>query len=65
VDVLGELEDVVLQRARANALSVDFRMFKSQVLAYLPSEDQARYDSSSVWDSMVLEVVEALSARRL
>ena len=38
-------------------------MFKSQVLAYLPPEDQARFDSPSVWDAMVLEVVDALGRR--
>ncbi len=54
----------ILVRASANALSVDFRMFKSQVLAYLFPEDQERFDSSSVWDSMVLEVVEALGGGR-
>jgi len=63
-DVLGGLEERVLARAGANALSVDFGMFKSQVLAYLPPEDQERFDSSSVWDSMVLEVVEALGRKR-
>jgi hypothetical protein len=39
-------------------------MFKSQVLAYLPPEDQERFDSPPVWDSMVLEVVEALGTGR-
>jgi len=62
-DVLGGLEERVLARAGASALSVDFGMFKSQVLAYLPPEDQERFDSSSVWDSMVLEVVEALARK--
>jgi predicted nucleotidyltransferase component of viral defense system len=54
----------IRERGIANALAVDFAMFKSQVLAYLPPEDQARFDSSSVWDSMVLEVVEALGKDR-
>lgn len=61
---LGALNGSVLARARTNALGVDFGMFKSQVLAYLPPEDQARFDSSPVWDSMVLEVVEALGTGR-
>ena len=60
VGALAALEDRVLARARANALSVDFGMFKSQVLSYLPPEDQARFDSPWVWDAMVLEVVGAL-----
>ena len=50
----------VVDRARANALSVDFGAFKSQVLAYLEPEAQAQYDSPSAWDTIVLEVVEAL-----
>jgi predicted nucleotidyltransferase component of viral defense system len=50
----------VAERASANAMTVDFGMFKSQVLAYLPPDDQAHYDSSSVWETIVLEVVEAL-----
>ncbi|RPJ82014.1 MAG: hypothetical protein EHM13_09575 [Acidobacteria bacterium] len=62
--VLRGFEERLLARAGANALAVDFGMFKSQVLAYLPPEDQARFDSSSVWDSMVLEVVEALNRKR-
>ena len=37
---LTALNGRVVARAAANALSVDFGMFKSQVLAYLPPEDQ-------------------------
>lgn len=47
-------------KARANALSIDFGTFKSQVLAFLLPEDQTHYDSATVWDTIVLEVVEAL-----
>jgi predicted nucleotidyltransferase component of viral defense system len=54
------LDPRVAERAGANAMTVDFGMFKSQVLAYLPPDDQAHYDSSAVWDTIVLEVVEAL-----
>ena len=56
------LDPDVAARARANAMSVDFGMFKGQVLAYLAPEEQARYDSPSVWDTVVLEVVDALGA---
>jgi hypothetical protein len=48
------------ERACANAMTVDFDAFKSQVLSYLEPEAQAQYDSPSVWDTIVLEVVEAL-----
>lgn len=49
-----------VERARANALSIDFPTFKSQVLAFLPPEDQTHYDSHAMWDTLVLEVVEFL-----
>jgi predicted nucleotidyltransferase component of viral defense system len=55
-----KLDPRVAERASANAMTVDFGMFKSQVLAFLPPDDQALYDSSSVWDTIVLEVVDAL-----
>ncbi len=61
---LAAVDARVVTRAAANALSVDFGTFKSQVLAYLPPEDQLRFDSPAVWDSMVLEVVEALGTER-
>lgn len=49
-----------LDQARANAMAIGFDTFKSQVLSYLSLEDQAQYDSASVWETMVLEVVDAL-----
>lgn len=61
---LGGLQEPILARASANALAVDFGMFKSQVLSYLPPNDQDRFDSPSLWDSMVLEVVEAMGRKR-
>jgi hypothetical protein len=50
----------VLDRACVNAMGIDFGIFKSQVLAYLEADDQAQYDSSSAWDTVVLEVVDTL-----
>jgi hypothetical protein len=49
-----------IARARANALAIEFATFTSQVLAFLPPEDQAHYRSRAVWDTLVLEVVEFL-----
>jgi predicted nucleotidyltransferase component of viral defense system len=54
----------VAERAIANAMSVDFGTFKSQVLAYLPPDDQSHYDSLPTWDTIVREVVEALRTAR-
>jgi hypothetical protein len=59
-EAIREVSRHVIKRASANALTVSFATFKSQVLAYLHPEEQARYDSAAVWDSIVLEVVEAL-----
>jgi predicted nucleotidyltransferase component of viral defense system len=53
-------DEGVVERACANAMAVDFGTFKSQVLSFLEPEAQAPYDSPSVWDTIVLEVVEAL-----
>ena len=61
---VAQLDARIAKRAIANALTVEFGRFKSQVLAYLPPEDRARYDSSAVWDTIVLEVVEALRRGR-
>jgi predicted nucleotidyltransferase component of viral defense system len=59
-EAIRELGPRVAERACTNALTVDFATFKSQVLAYLHPDEQGRYDSASVWESIVLEVVEAL-----
>jgi hypothetical protein len=54
------LGDGVAERASANAMSIDFDTFKSQVLSYLEPEARAQYDSPSTWDTIVLEVVDGL-----
>lgn len=50
-----------LDRARENILSIDFDMFKSQVIAYLDSEEQPHYESEEIWDDIRLYVINALS----
>jgi hypothetical protein len=59
----SERERELADRACANAMAVDFAAFKSQVLSYLEPEAQAQYDSPSSWDTIVLEVADALRAR--
>jgi predicted nucleotidyltransferase component of viral defense system len=61
---LEHVDARVIDRACANAMSVDFGMFKSQVLAFLLPKEQAQFDSASVWDTIVLEVVESLRTLR-
>jgi hypothetical protein len=60
----ADVDRDVLNRACVNAMAVDFGMFKGQVLAYLEPDGQAQYDSSSAWDTVVLEVVDALRRER-
>jgi predicted nucleotidyltransferase component of viral defense system len=60
---LASLDDDVAERASANALSVDFETFRSQVLSYLDPEVRTPFDSRAAWDAVVLEVVEALRGR--
>ena len=60
VEIVRELDARDLEQARTNALAIDFATFKSQVLAFLSPEDQRHYDSPAVWDTVVLEVAEAL-----
>jgi hypothetical protein len=60
LEVLRSLDAEDLDLARARATDVDFGVFKSQVLSYLRVEDRDRFDSPDVWDTLVLEVVDAL-----
>lgn len=57
-DLAEEARDKV-RTARENALRMDFSVFRSQVVAYLPLEDQAACDEDA-WDAMRLRVCEAL-----
>ncbi len=59
VDLPEELRSN-LDKVKENILSMDFAVFKSQVISYLEPEDQPRYGSEEVWDSIRLHVVESL-----
>ncbi len=50
-----------LDKAKESILSMDFVVFKSQVISYLEPEDQPRYESEEVWDNIRLHVVKTLS----
>jgi predicted nucleotidyltransferase component of viral defense system len=54
----------LVEQAETNALAVTFDVFKSTVLSYLHPDHRAQYDSASVWDEIVLRVIEALSGER-
>jgi len=48
------------ERMAECAVSIDYAAFKSQVVAYLPPEQQELYATQDVWEQMVLRVVTAL-----
>lgn len=48
-----------LAQAGEHVMLIDFPVFKSQVLAYLPQEDQKLYDADA-WDAIRLRVHESL-----
>lgn len=64
VDASG-LDRSVKRTAIARVLAVDFRAFKSQVLAYLPAERQHEYDDRATWEHMVLRVTAVLEGESL
>ena len=52
-----------LELCTKNALSVSFQDYKSQVVAYLPMEYHAQYDSEDVWDNILLAVMDLLEKK--
>ena len=59
-EVVNKRLSAHLPKARSNAWTITFPIFKAQVWSYLDPECHARYDSAEVWDNMVLRVVQAL-----
>jgi hypothetical protein len=62
LDVLRDIDPHSLEQARARVTALEFGAFRSQVVSYLRAEDQPHYDAPAVWDTMILEVLEALEA---
>lgn len=59
VDLPDKLRSKI-NEVKENIFSMDFVIFKSQVISYLEPEDQPEFDSKEVWDNIRLHVVEAL-----
>ena len=57
---LKDVSAMVLSKAAENALSISYRDFLGQVVAYLPPEHQASYEAKSVWAQMQETVFGAL-----
>lgn len=50
----------IISKAVSAAFTLSYEMFKSQVITYLPPEHQNLYSDASLWDKMVLIVVEGI-----
>ena len=59
-DTLKVPEGMSMSEVEERALSTDFQVFKGQVLSYLPSDAQSRFDDREVWEALVLDTVEKL-----
>lgn len=53
-----EINNADLAKASENVFEISFKQFQSTVIAYLSTEDQAIYKSSSLWDEIKLKVVD-------
>jgi predicted nucleotidyltransferase component of viral defense system len=49
-----------LSKIKEKILSIDYSIFKSQVVSYLHPDDTLVYDSEDVWDTMRLKIIEDL-----
>ena len=63
IDRIDLLEDLRfnLNKIKEKIFSVDFVVFKSQVISYLEPEDQPRFESEEAWDHVRLHVIESLT----
>ena len=59
-EILPAMKDR-LKEAEANALSIPFHAFKSQVISYLPLEYHSQYDDPNYWDKMLFQVCNAIN----
>jgi predicted nucleotidyltransferase component of viral defense system len=56
--------DAKLTKAYENVFEVSFEQFRDTVISYLSSEDQALYNSSSLWDEIKLKVTNFIDELR-
>ena len=56
--------DAMLAKARENVFEVGFEQFRDTVVCYLSSEDQAVYDSPSLWDEIKLKAADFIDELR-
>lgn len=57
---LKSINKAKVLQIKENILSIDYSVFKSQVLSYLAPGERGVYDSEDVWDTMRLKVIEEL-----
>lgn len=57
---LKEVSSGILAKAAENTLSISYRDYLGQVVAYLPQEQKAGYAPKNIWTQMQEAVWEAL-----
>lgn len=60
----AERKGVDLTKAYGNVFEISFEQFRDTVVSYLSPEDQAVYDSSSLWDEVKLKVANLIDKLR-
>ncbi|MCM8830338.1 MAG: nucleotidyl transferase AbiEii/AbiGii toxin family protein [Candidatus Omnitrophica bacterium] len=58
--VLKMLDKSILSKAKNNIFSINYDVFKSQVISYLSPDDRRIYDSENVWDTIRLKIIEVI-----
>ncbi len=53
-----------IEDAEKNAMSISFKDFMGQVVAYLKPDYQGQYSSSTLWDEIILKVTEFLKGEK-
>lgn len=59
-----KIEETKLKEAGENSFSISFEQFRDSVVAYLSIDDKPLYNSSSVWDEIILKVTRFLEELR-
>ena len=60
VDIKDNFSTEELQTAIENSMSINFAMFKAQVVSYLEPQCQRQYSDAAIWDAMQLAVCDYL-----
>ncbi|MCX8081823.1 MAG: nucleotidyl transferase AbiEii/AbiGii toxin family protein [bacterium] len=58
--ILKNLDKITISKTKNNIFSINYDIFKSQVISYLSPDDRNVYDSEDVWDTIRLKIIEVI-----